>query len=63
MRAISLLLFLKEKQTGDIKGRVCINGVPQRAYIPKEDAASPTVSMESTFITAMITAKEGRRVR
>jgi len=62
-RALSLLLFLKEKRMGDIKGRACINGAPQRAYIPKEDAASPTVSMESTFITATITAKEGRRVR
>jgi len=36
---------------------------PQRAYIPKEDAALPTVSTESTFITAMIAAREGRRVR
>ncbi len=43
MRALSSLMFLKEKRTGDVKGRACINGVPQRAYIPKEDAASPTV--------------------
>jgi hypothetical protein len=63
MRALSSLLFLKEKRTGDIKGRVCINGAPQRAYIAKEDAASPTVSTELTFITAAIAAKEGRRVR
>jgi hypothetical protein len=63
MRALLLLLFLKEKRTGDIKGRACINGAPQRAYIPKEDAASPTVSTESTFITATIVAKEGRKVR
>jgi len=63
MRALSLLLFLKEKWTGDIKGRACINGAPQRAYISKEDAASPTVSTESTFITATIAASKGRRVR
>ncbi len=63
MRALSSLLFLKEKRTGDIKGRACINGAPQRVYIPKEDAASPTVSTESTFITATIAAKEGMRVR
>ena len=63
MRALSSLLFLKEKQTGDIKGRACINGAPQQAYIPKEDAASPTVSTELTFITATIAAKEGRKVR
>ena len=60
MRALSSLLFLKEKRTGDIKGRACINGAPQRAYIPKEDAASPTVSTESTFITATIAASERR---
>jgi hypothetical protein len=34
MCALSLLLFLKEKWSGDIKGRACINGAPQRAYIP-----------------------------
>ena len=30
MQALSLLLFLKEKRTGKIKGRACINGAPQR---------------------------------
>ena len=63
MRSLSSLLFLKEKQTGDIKGRACINGAPQHAYIPKEDAGSPTVLMELTFITALLAAKEGRKVR
>jgi hypothetical protein len=63
MRALSSLLFLKEKRTGDVKGRACINGAPQRAYISKEEAASPTVSVESTFITATIAAAEKRKVR
>ena len=63
MKALSLLLFLKEKRSGKIKGRACINGAPQRAYIPKEEAASPTVSTESTFITASIAAHEHRKVR
>ncbi len=63
MQALSLLLFLKEKQTGKIKGRACLNGAPQQAYIPKEDAASPTVSMESTFITGAIAASKCRKVR
>ena len=63
MRALSLLLFLKEKQTGKIKGRACINGAPQRDYITKEEAASPTVSTELTFITAAIVVKEKRKVR
>jgi hypothetical protein len=63
MRALSLLLFLKEKQTGKIKGCACINGAPQHEYIPKEEAASPTVSTESTFITAAIAVKEKRKVQ
>ncbi len=63
VRALSSLLFLKEKRTEKIKGRACINGAPQRAYIPKEEAASPTVSTESTFITAAIAANKHRVVR
>ncbi len=63
MRALSLLLFLKEKRTGKIKGRVCINGAPQREYTPKEEAVLPTVLTELTFITAAIVAKEKRKVR
>ena len=63
MKALALLLFLKEKQTGKIKGGACINGAPQQAYIPKEDAASPTVSTESTFVTAAIAANKKRKVR
>jgi hypothetical protein len=57
MRALLLLLFLKEKRTGQIKGRACINGAPQRAYIRKEEAVLPTVSTESTFITAAMNRK------
>jgi len=30
-KALSSLLFLKEKRCGKIKGRACINGAPQRA--------------------------------
>ncbi len=63
MRALSSLLFLKEKCMGDIKGRACNNGAPQWAYILKEEAASPTVLAESTFITAMIVAAEKRKVQ
>jgi hypothetical protein len=63
LKALSSLLFLKEKQTGAIKGRACINGAHQREYISKEEAASPTVSMESTFITVATAANEKRKVR
>ena len=57
------LLFLKEKRRGQMKGRACINGTPQRAYISKEEAASPTMSTESTFIMLAIAASENRKVR
>ncbi len=63
MKALSSLLFLKEKRTRKVKGQACINGVPQRAYIPKEEAALPTISTELTFITAAIAASERRKVR
>jgi hypothetical protein len=63
MQALSSLMFLKEKRSGKVKGQACLNGAPQRAYIPKEEAALPTVSMESTFITAAIAAKERRWVQ
>ena len=62
-KALSSLLFLKEKGCGKIKGRACVNGAPQRVYIPKEDAASPTVSTELKFITSAIAASKKRHVR
>ena len=63
IKALSSLLFLKEKQTRKIKGRACINGAPQEVNIPKEEAASPTVSTESSFITVSIAAHKHRKVR
>jgi hypothetical protein len=63
MRALSFLLFLKEKQTGKVKGQACTNGAPQWAYISKEDAASPTMSTESPFITACIVASKRKKVQ
>ncbi len=58
-----MLLFLKEKRSGYIKGRACVYCAPQWAYIPKDEAASPTLSTESIFITALIAAKEQRKVQ
>ncbi len=57
------LMFLKEKRTEDINGWACRNGAPQHAYIPKEDATLPTVSTESTFVTATIATTEKRKVQ
>ena len=60
VKALSSLIFLKEKSNGDVKSRTCINGAPQRAYIRKENAASPTVMTDSVFITGAISAHEKR---
>ena len=62
IKALLSLIFLKQKHTGEVKSRTCINGAPQRAYIKKEDAASPTVATDSVFITGAIDAYEGRDV-
>ena len=62
VRVLSLLIFLKEKQDGRIKGRTCVNGAPQREYIRKEDAASPTVMTDLVFITSVIDAYDRRHV-
>ena len=51
LKALSSLMFLKDKRSGTVKGKACVNGAPQRAYIHKEDASSSTVSNESVFIT------------
>ena len=56
-------MFLKEKRSGKVKERACVNGAPQRAYISKEDASSPTVENEYVFITSVIASKEKRFVR
>ena len=58
--ALSTVVFLKEKRDGSIKTRACVNGAPQRKIWKKEDAASPTPHLESVFITAGISAMEGR---
>jgi hypothetical protein len=60
--ALSSLIFLKEKSSGEIKTRTCINGAPQREYIRKEDAASPTASTDSVFMIGAINAHEKRDV-
>ena len=43
VKALSSLIFMKEKRSGKVKGRVCVNRAPQKSYIRKEDASSPTV--------------------
>ena len=63
VKALSSPMFLKENRSGKVKGRVCVNGAPQRAYIRKDYASSPTVENESVFITSVIVAHKKRFVR
>ena len=55
-------MFLTEKRDKSIKGRMVYNGKPTRAWMSREDSASPTASLESIFLTAIIDAIEGRDV-
>jgi len=61
-KAMRSHMLLTEKRDGRIKGRAVADGSTQRTWITKDEAASPTVAMESTLITATIDAKEGREV-
>ena len=60
VKALSSLMFLKEKRSGKVKGRSYVNGALQRDYISKEDASLPTVANESVFITSGIAANKKR---
>ena len=65
--ALALLMFLKQKRAtqdeeeGKVKARGCIVGTPQREYIKKEDAALPTVTLESLFILVSINPFKKRK--
>ena len=60
--ALGYLMFLKQKRTGQIKGRGCADGRKQRLHTPKDDASSPTVATESVLLSCVIDAKERREV-
>jgi hypothetical protein len=60
--ALRYLMFLKEKRCGQIKGRGCSDGRPQREHMTKEETSSPTVANEALMLTCVIDAIEGRDV-
>ena len=60
--ALNLLAVIKEKRCGKIKGRVVADGSKQRKFVPREEAASPTIKLESLLTLLMVDAKEGRDV-
>jgi hypothetical protein len=60
--ALRYLMFLKEKRTGQIKGRGCADGRFQRKYMSKEETSSPTVATEALILSCVIDAIEERDV-
>jgi hypothetical protein len=60
--SLPYLMFLKQKRSGHIKGRGCADGRRQRIYSKKEEASSPTVAIESVFLTCLIDASENRDI-
>ena len=60
--ALNYLMFLKEKRSGEVKGRGCADGRKQRLYKTKEETTSPTVSSEGFFLSAVQDAEEERDV-
>ncbi|MGL4350555.1 MAG: reverse transcriptase domain-containing protein, partial [Plesiomonas shigelloides] len=61
-KALPYLMFLKDKRDGKVKARGCADGRKQRVYTAKEEASSPTVSIESILLTCVIDAEEERDV-
>ncbi len=61
-KAISSLMFLKEKRDTTVKARFCADGRKQRGDWTKQDTTSPTVSNESVFLTSVVDAHERRDV-
>jgi hypothetical protein len=55
-------IFLKQKCDGKIKGITIAGGNKQRDYTSKEDASSPTVTMDAVLLSCIIDAEEGRDV-
>jgi hypothetical protein len=59
LRAINLI---KEKRTGQIKGRTVADGRIQRSLYDKSETASPTVATDALMLSIIIDAYEGRDV-
>jgi hypothetical protein len=60
--ALRLIMTVKEKRSGELKGRGCADGRKLRQKISSQDATSPTVTREALLMSCAIDAKEGRVV-
>ena len=57
LRAVNLI---KLKHDGKMKGRTCADGSTQRKYVPRDEASSPTLSLEALMTILLINAYEER---
>jgi hypothetical protein len=55
-------IFVKRKCDGILKAQQVTGGNEQQGYITKEDASSPTVSLEAVLLTYIVDAKKNRDV-
>ena len=60
--ALRIINLIKEKRDGRLKGRSVADGRPQRAFYSKEETSSPTATLESVLLTALVDAVEDRHV-
>ena len=60
--SLNLLALIKQKRCGKVKGRVVADGRKQRKFVPREEATSPTIKLESLLMSLVIDAKEKRSV-
>jgi hypothetical protein len=56
-QALTSLMFLAEKHSGELKARACANGSTQRTHVAKEEATAPTVISKAIFIQCTIFAQ------
>ena len=58
-KALNLVNPIEQKRDGTIKGRTCADGSNKKIYLGKDESdASPTVYLESLFITLVYNAYE-----
>ena len=55
-------MHLTEKRDGTMKGGMVHNGKPTREWLNKEESLSPTVGLDSSFLTMVIDAREARDI-
>ena len=61
-KALRTVNLIKQKRNKVLKGRLCANGSPHRRFVPREEARSPTISLEALMVSLMIDAYENRKV-